>query len=182
MINNNLIPATAYFKFNNTLKIRKATIEDTEQITQLYYDTINNINIRDYDSEQIRLWSSGHLKTEKWKKNITEQYFIVSESEGIITGFASITEKGYLDFMYVHKDHQGKRIATKMLSELEKFADSLELKEIWAQVSITARPFFRSKGFEITKEFITRIEGIEFADAIMTKSIDENLNSDSISI
>jgi len=151
------------------MKIRKATLDDTDQIRQLFYDTINNINIIDYDSEQIKLWSSGHLKIDKWKKNITEQYFIVSESDGIITGFASITEKGYLDFMYVHKDHQGKGIATKLLAELEKFAGSLELKEIWAQVSITARPFFRSKGFEITKEFITRIEDVEFADAIMTK-------------
>jgi len=151
------------------MKIRKATLDDTDQIRQLFYDTINNINILDYDSEQIKLWSSGHLKIDKWKKNITEQYFIVSESDGIITGFASITEKGYLDFMYVHKDHQGKGIATKLLAELEKFAGSLELKEIWAQVSITARPFFRSKGFEITKEFITRIEDVEFADAIMTK-------------
>ena len=153
------------------MKIRKATLKDTDQITRLFYDTINNINIRDYNSDQIRLWSSGQLNTEKWKRNISEQYFIVSESDSIITGFASITEKGYLDFMYVHKDHQGKGIATKMLSELEKFADSLEIKEIWAHVSITARPFFRSKGFEITKEFITRIDGIEFSDATMTKSI-----------
>lgn len=151
------------------MKIRKATLDDTDQIRQLFYDTINNINIRDYDSEQIKLWSSGQLKIDKWKKNISEQYFIVSESDGILTGFASITEKGYLDFMYVHKDHQGKGIATKLLAELEKFAGSLELKKIWAQVSITARPFFRSKGFEITKEFITRIEDVEFADAIMTK-------------
>jgi len=153
------------------MKIREATLEDTDQITQLFYDTITSINIRDYNTEQIKLWSSGHLKTEKWKKNINEQYFIVSESEGMITGFASITEKGYLDFMYVHKDHQGKGIATKLLTELENFAESLEIIEIWAQVSITARPFFRSKGFEITKEFITRIEDIEFADAIMTKLI-----------
>ncbi len=151
--------------------IRKATLDDTDQIRKLFYDTINNINVRDYNSDQIRLWSSGHLKTDKWKKNITEQYFIVSESDGNITGFASITEKGYLDFMYVHKDHQGNGIATKLLTELEKFACSLKLKKIWAQVSITARPFFKSKGFEITKEFITRIEDVEFADAIMTKII-----------
>ncbi len=149
--------------------IRKATLEDNDQIRQLFYDTINNINVRDYNSEQIKLWSSGHLNIEKWNNNITEQYFIVCESNKTITGFASITDKGYLDFMYVHKDHQGKGIATAMLSELELFADTNNIKEIWAQVSITARPFFKSKGFRITKEFITKIENVEFADAIMTK-------------
>ncbi len=149
--------------------IRKATLEDNDQIRQLFYDTINNINVRDYNSEQIKLWSSGHLNIEKWNNNITEQYFIVCESNKTITGFSSITDKGYLDFMYVHKDHQGKGIATAMLSELELFADTNNIKEIWAQVSITARPFFKSKGFRITKEFITKIENVEFADAIMTK-------------
>lgn len=149
--------------------IRRATLSDTDQISQLFYDTINNINVRDYGSEQIKIWSSAYLKTERWTKSISEQYFIVCEDENMITGFSSITDKGYLDFMYVHKDHQGKGIASAMLSKLELFADSKDLIEIWAHVSITARPFFRSKGFEITKEFITKIEGIEFEDAIMTK-------------
>ena len=150
-------------------KIRRAVQDDIDQIRQLFYDTINNINVRDYNNEQIRLWSSGHLKIDRWNKSISEQYFIVCEIDKIVTGFASITDKGYLDFMYVHKDHQGKGIATAMLAELESFADSKGIKEIWAQVSITARPFFRSKGFEITKEFITKIEDVEFADAVMTK-------------
>jgi len=153
------------------VNIRRATIEDTDQIRQLYYDTINKINVIDYNRDQIKLWSSGYLKIDRWKKNISEQYFIVSETGNIITGFASITEKGYLDFMYVHKDHQGKGIASAMLTELEIFADSLNINDIWAQVSITARPFFKRKGFTITREFITKIEGVEFADAIMTKSI-----------
>ncbi|HMS35260.1 MAG TPA: GNAT family N-acetyltransferase [Ignavibacteria bacterium] len=154
---------------NNEFKLRRAVQNDNDQIRQLFYDTINNINVRDYSSEQIKLWSSGYLKIDRWKKSIAEQYFIVSESYKIVTGFASITDKGYLDFMYVHKDHQGKGIASAMLAELESFADSKGIKDIWAQVSITSRPFFKSKGFEITKEFITKIEDIEFADAVMTK-------------
>lgn len=153
----------------NDRNIRKATLDDNDQIRQLFYDTINNVNVRDYNGEQIKLWSSGHLKIEKWNKSITEQYFIVCECNNTITGFASITDKGYLDFMYVHKDHQGKGIATAMLAELETFADNKDIKKIWAQVSITARPFFKSKGFKITKEFITKVEDVEFADAIMTK-------------
>jgi putative acetyltransferase len=151
------------------MKIRRATSDDNDQIRQLFYETITNINVKDYNSEQIRLWSSGHLKIDRWNKSISEQYFIICESDCIINGFASITDKGYLDFMYVHKDHQGKGIASAMLAELETYADSKGIKDIWAQVSITARPFFRSKGFEITKEFITKIEDVEFADAEMTK-------------
>ena len=71
--------------------------------------------------------------------------------------------------MYVHKDHQGKGIASELLKYLVQIAFDHDLREIRAEVSITARPFFRSKGFEITKTFITRLGEVEFEDCEMTK-------------
>ena len=152
------------------MKIRRANANDVLEIAKLFHDTITNVNIKDYNEKQINIWASGHLNTDRWIKSISEQYFIVCEECNDITGFASITEKGYLDFMYVHKDHQGKGIATIMLGELEKFADENNVKEIWAHVSITARPFFKKRGYVIAKEFITKVEDAEFDDAIMTKA------------
>ena len=35
------------------MKIRRAELKDTDQISQLFYDTVTNINIKDYDTAQI---------------------------------------------------------------------------------------------------------------------------------
>lgn len=151
------------------MKIRRADLEDTDQIRQLFYDTVTNINSKDYDTAQISLWASGYKDINKWSAKIKEQYFLVAEEDNFITGFGSITSDGYLDYMYVHKDHQGKGIASGLLKNLELIAFEHDVKEIRAEVSITARPFFRSKGFEITKTFITRLGEVEFEDCEMTK-------------
>lgn len=151
------------------MKIRRAELKDTDQIRQLFYDTVTNINSKDYDDAQISVWASAYKDINKWSSKIQEQYFFVAEEDYKITGFGSITSEGYLDYMYVHKDHQGKGIASGLLKNLEIIAFENDVKEIRAEVSITARPFFRSKGFEITKTFITRLGEVEFEDCEMTK-------------
>ena len=42
----------------NSIKIRQVAEGDVSQITQLFFDTIQNINIRDYIQEEVDDWSS----------------------------------------------------------------------------------------------------------------------------
>ncbi|MBX7042775.1 MAG: GNAT family N-acetyltransferase [Ignavibacteria bacterium] len=153
------------------MKIRRATDSDADSIRALYRDTIRNVNCRDYDPEQIEVWSSGGDDREKWLKRIDEQFFIAAEDGYGIIGFASVTHDGYIDFMFTHKDHQGRGVASAMYEVLEQKALSLGLREVWAEVSITARPFFRSRGFEITELFEKEAGGVVFDDCIMRKKI-----------
>lgn len=39
------------------MKIRKYEIADTEQIVQLFYDTVQQVNIRDYTKAQVDAWA-----------------------------------------------------------------------------------------------------------------------------
>ncbi len=47
----------------DSIDTREAENSDVERITQLFYDTIQNINIKDYSQEEVDYWSS-------WKTNI----------------------------------------------------------------------------------------------------------------
>lgn len=62
------------FENSKTLGIRKVEITDIEQVKELFYETVHNINIRDYCEEQVNAWAPKDLKTEKFltflKKNI----------------------------------------------------------------------------------------------------------------
>lgn len=96
------------------------------------------------------------------------QHFFVAENAAMLTGFASITPNGYLDYLFVHKNHQQKGVASALLKELLQTAQNLQLAKIWAEVSITARPFFLHKGFELTRTFVTMVNNVAFNDAVMT--------------
>lgn len=142
--------------------IRKATEKDIPAITQLFKETIESINSRDYNEEQVRVWSAGHAYTERWVNRLSTQYFIVAEIDDVITGMGSISQEGYLDIMYVHKDYQGCGIASALVDELLVNAASNNLSRVTSDVSITAKPFFERKGFTVVTLQRKMVGEVEF--------------------
>lgn len=56
-------------------------------------------------------------------------HFIVAENlDGIIVGFTSIRNDGYLHSMFINKDHQGEGIATALLKQIETYAEQQGIK------------------------------------------------------
>ena len=101
------------------MEIRKATAEDINELSELYYETITTINSKDYNEEQIKAWASTADRTENLLRRINEQHFFVAESDDKkITGFASLDKPGYLDLLYVHKNFQHRGVATLLLQEI----------------------------------------------------------------
>ncbi len=159
----------------NKIDIREAVRGDVERITQLFYDTIQNINIKDYSQEEVDDWSSFKEDTYKWLERIKEQYFIVAEINNKIVGFSSLAQDGYLDFMYVDKDSQGQGVASILLAEIEKKAIKQNNDLIYSDVSITAKGFFESKGFIVESKQLSKSkknEYIEFINYRMAKNIE----------
>ncbi len=154
------------------MRIRTATIEDIAELKSLYVNTINSINSRDYNKEQIAAWASTSENTGSLEKRILDQLFIVAVNDDeIITGFSSLDLKNaYLDLMYVHKNYQKRGIATMLLNELLARANELKIKEITSDVSITARPFFEKRGFDVVKEQIVNVKGVKMINFKMNRS------------
>lgn len=155
---------------NTSLQIRKAEIDDINQIRMLFFETINHVNKEDYNAFQLEIWSSGYQDLSSWEKKLSEQYFIVAKIKTLVVGFASLAVDGCVDCMYVHKNHQREGVATKLLGALEKQAIASGLIEIRADVSITAKPFFLRKGFAISKVYLKEFKGVYFENTIMKKT------------
>jgi putative acetyltransferase len=154
-----------------TITIRQATSNDLGEVAQLFRETIEVVNAKDYSPEQINVWKIGASKKERWLNKFSEQYFLVAEIDNKLAGFGSITHDGYLDFMYVSKNHQSIGIATEIYNELEKFARANQLDKISSDVSITAKPFFEKKGFEMIREQQVDINGIKLTNYKMQKNL-----------
>lgn len=160
------------------IKLRRAIPEDLAELRQLYIDTVTTVNTKHYSEEQIQAWikpwhdeKAPTRDGRTFAQKITEQYFIAAVINNSITGFASVEDNGYLDFMYVHKDHQRKGIAKALLAELERYAKEKNIKEINAVVSHTARGFFEKHGWEKIREEVVEVRGAVFVDNIMIKKL-----------
>lgn len=135
-------------------------------MAKLFYDTVHEVNIRDYTAEQFNAWADGNVDRSAWDKSFTEHYTVVAEESGVIVGFGDITEGGYLDRLYVHKDYQRKGIATAICDALESYPDTDELT---VHASITAKPFFISRGYSVVKEQEVVRRGVVLTNFVMCK-------------
>jgi putative acetyltransferase len=152
------------------IEIIQADKSNVAEITELFYNTIQNINIKDYPQDEIEDWSSWHSDTDKWIDKINEQYFTVAKNNKTIVGFGSLAKDGYLDFMFVHKDYQRQGIASALLTELEKRAIEQKNDLIYSDVSITARGFFENNGFKVEKQQLKKSKKKELINFRMIKN------------
>lgn len=136
-------------------------------MAKLFYDTVHEVNIRDYTAEQVNAWADGNVDLTAWDKSFSEHYTVVAEEYGVIVGFGDITEGGYLDRLYVHKDYQRKEIATAICDKLESYPDTDELT---VHASITAKPFFISRGYSVVKKQEVVRRGVVLTNFVMKKS------------
>ena len=135
------------------ITIRVALNTDIEEIQSLYRNTVLVINRRDYSQAEVEDWASCGDDLSKIEDMIKTHYFIVAVNrQSEIVGFSSITPQGYLHSMFVHKDFQGKGIATMLLEEIELYAITAGIVRITSEVSLTARPFFEKKGYVVEGE------------------------------
>ena len=105
---------------NTDFTIRIAQQSDALELVSLFQETVLHINKRDYSEAEVADWASCGNDLSRIKDMIKTHYFIVATNQqSQIVGFSSITHQGYLHSMFVHKDFQGKGIATILLNEIE---------------------------------------------------------------
>lgn len=156
---------------NNTIKIRRYQTDDAESLCQIYYNTIHSINAKDYSEEQVNAWApwSSLQKYDGWLEKLERIKPYVALSNDKIVGFAEFEPNGHIDCFYVHHEYQGCGVGTSLMNEIDSEASVKKMPRIFAEVSITAKPFFLNKGFEVVKEQVVSIRGVQLNNFVMEK-------------
>lgn len=151
--------------------IRQATHDDLQEMKELYVGTITTVCTNDYDASQIEVWSASVQNTQRWFDLVNNQLVLITQKDKTITGFCSLENNTYIDFMYVHKDYQRQGIADMLLSALEEEAKNSGSTLLTSDISKTARPFFEKRGFIVVTEQINLRKGIEIINYKMKKEL-----------
>ncbi|MCM1505992.1 MAG: GNAT family N-acetyltransferase [Ruminococcus flavefaciens] len=147
--------------------IRRYKPEDCPALIRLFYDTVHAVNSADYSPEQLDVWATGRENPEDWNESFLAHCTVVAETD-MITGFGDIDGSGYLDRLFVHKDFQRQKIATQICDVLEK---NVTAGKITTHVSVTAKPFFLSRGYYVVREQQVLRKGIYLTNYVMEKPI-----------
>lgn len=148
--------------------LRKYQSPDCEKLAELFYNTVHSVNAMDYTEEQLNAWATGEVDLQKWDKSFQEHKTVIAVDGDEIIGFGDIDGTGYLDRLYVHKDHQREGVATAICDKLE---GSVNGKRIFTHASVTARRFFEKRGYIVIAEQRVVRNGVSMANYKMEKRL-----------
>lgn len=157
-------------RLNTDYKLRKLEEKDVYEMQELFRSTVLNVNLGDYTEEETADWASCGDSVERFKELVSQNCFVGAfNEEGCLVGYSSMNAGGYLHSMFVHKDWQGRGVATRLLAEVEDIAGRYGVGEITSEVSITARPFFERKGYELVTAQKRKANKLELTNFVMRK-------------
>jgi putative acetyltransferase len=155
------------------VNLRPYRQEDLPALTRLFHDTIHSVNAAHYTPEQRAAWAPDQPDLERWRAKLGSETVLVAEIAGKLLGFCSWTPDGYIDFLYVHHEHQRQGIAQALYAEAERDLAGRGVGRVHTQASVTAQPFFARHGFRVVQHQTVHVRGCDLPNAVMEKFLAE---------
>lgn len=157
------------------MEIRTYRPEDCPLMAQLFYDTVHCVNRKDYTSAQLDAWADGHPDLKDWNRSFLSHHTLVALEGSVLVGFGDMDSSGYLDRLYVHKDYQGRGIASALCRMLE---NACPARSFSTHASITARPFFEGRGYRVVKAQQVQRKGQRLTNYRMEKEKERSFSAE----
>ncbi|VTU06470.1 putative acyltransferase [Actinobacillus porcinus] len=88
-----------------------------------------------------------------------------------IVGLISAEQSGYLDLLFVKKSFQHQGIASRLLNQIEDWLVKQKIEILTVESSLTAKPFFEQKGFQLIAKQQVELRNKRFINFKMSKQI-----------
>jgi putative acetyltransferase len=155
------------------MKIRAATLSDTEEIAHIHRESIRVLCSGHYDARRLAGWIEL-LSPEIYASALAEKWMIVAEQEGRIVGMG-ILDPGQRQIaaLYVAPGFHGQGVGTRLLAALEKAALDAGADQLELGATLNSRGFYRRHGYlETGRDFHELPNGIRLECIRMKKTFD----------
>jgi putative acetyltransferase len=144
---------------------------DLPRVIDTYTASIRSLASQFYSPEQLAAWAPIAQDEARWRDRLAALHTIVIEADGLIAGFASYTDNGYLDFIFTHPNFARRGIATKLYHRVEAALIAAGVSMVTSHVSLAARAFFERQGFQVDAEETVECRGTHLRRFAMHKSL-----------
>lgn len=151
------------------MMIRTYRKRDIPVISRLYYDTIHRVNCTDYTREQLEAWAPSIPSDDFWRNRFNRYVVYVAEQASQIVGFTEWETTGHIDCFFVHHEWQRRGVGTSLMKRVETSAGRRRIRRLFAEVSLTAKPFFLGRGFRIVRQKAAVRDGVALDQYVMEK-------------
>jgi putative acetyltransferase len=153
------------------ITIRPYRSPDAASVTALFQAAVREIAARDYSAAQVTSWAAAVISESAFGKRCESKPTWLAEVAGRIAGFSDLEPDGHIDMLYVHPEFQGRGVARALLQHVEQRARALNLRRLYTEASITARPVFEARGFRVILPQTVTVGGVAMTNYRMEKHL-----------
>ena len=153
------------------IELKAFRASDVDAVVSLFTQTVHAVNAQDYSEGQLDAWAPQHPDREAWTNRLEGQYTQLAWQDGKLLGFGTLTEKGLVDFLFIHHAHQREGLASLIYLRLEFEAYQKGISRLFTEASITARPFFEKMGFRVVFPQEKEVRGMVLTNYVMEKDL-----------
>jgi putative acetyltransferase len=155
----------------NIVEIRRYQAGEENAIWNIVFLATRESIARDYHPDLIERWAPHDKDMGEWTKRLAQQNPFIAIVDGVPVGMGELEDSGFIDYFYVHPKFQGVGVGKALLAVIENEAERLGIGRIYADVSVTAEPFFSARGFEVVEARSNTILGHSAPNFAMAKHI-----------
>lgn len=155
------------------ITIRDFQEADAPTLWALFFNTVRNVNRRDYTEQQVKAWAQEGFDSQLWLKKMISIQPFVAELDGVIVGYSDVQPSGLVDHFFCHHEYQGQGVGRVLMIHVIKQAEAKGLGRIYSEVSITARPFYEHMGFTVVNEQQIEVRGATLTNYVMERHLDK---------
>ena len=155
------------------ITIRDFQEEDAQTLWALFFNTVRNVNRRDYTEQQVKAWAQEGFDSQLWLKKMLSIQPFVAELNSVIVGYSDVQPSGLVDHFFCHHEYQGQGVGRALMTHVLKQAEAKGLNRIYSEVSITARPFYEHMGFTVVNEQQIEVRGATLTNYVMERHLDK---------
>ena len=156
------------------MDIQTYSSERAREIADLFHQSVHAIDPSVYSPELKEAWAPTPVNYERWSERLNEKKPFIAVIENRVAGFIELDAGGHIDCTYTHPDFQGKGIASSLYEHLLEEAKSINIKRLYVEASLIAKPFFEHRGFSVVKKNEVQRNGASLVNFTMEKQLSPN--------
>jgi GNAT superfamily N-acetyltransferase len=147
--------------------IRRYRSGDSDEIARIVHDAVHRLACADYTPRQLNAWASPDVDYAYWAERCERKKPFVYESHGAIAGFIELDPDGHIDGVFVAPRYARRGYMRALMAAVKEYAAARGVVRLYAEVSITARPFFERAGFIVDTENRALRKGVWLKNYLM---------------
>ncbi|WP_367870255.1 GNAT family N-acetyltransferase [Luteolibacter sp. Populi] len=143
-------------------------------IGRIFHEAVHQLASNDYTPDQLLAWSNGDIDFGSWQQRCGRKRPFVKELDGRAVGFMELDPDGHIDCTYVDPAYARRGVMSEIMAAVKREARAKGIAKLFAEVSITARPFFARHGFRHVRDNEVHVRGETLTNFIMECHLEES--------